>query len=207
MKKDFLKRDDIYSKGRSLTSGTLRKHTENKEFNVAHPAVDGLEESTTVDAACGTDGCLANTTKRNGESNAHNSNEIGLSQMVGGESEKTARSGRLHATDYNSLHQSEYLKNPIEKFKVRNCYSLVNPFDTVKNQFIITVRTKKGQKEVFQSYNTVIAVIDENRQVWLDYHWDYSSTTGKYRNQFLGETIKETRKKIASGEYKVTNLN
>lgn len=100
------------------------------------------------------------------------------------------------------------MKNPIEKFKVRNCDSFVNPYDTVKNQFIITLTTKKGTKRIFQSYNTVIAVIDKKRQVWLDSSsWDCSTTTGKYRNQFLGENIAETRKKIKSGEYKLTNLN
>ena len=100
------------------------------------------------------------------------------------------------------------MKNPLEKFKVRNCDSLVNSYDTVKNQFIITVNTKKGVKEIFQSYNTVIAVIDEKRQVWLDERmWDYSTTTSKYRNQFLGENTAETRKKIKSGEYKLANLN
>ena len=100
------------------------------------------------------------------------------------------------------------MKNPIEKFKVRNCDSLVNPCDTVKNQFIITVSTKKGHKEIFQSYKRVIAVIDENSQVWLDRcFWDYSTTTSKYRNQFLGENTTETRKKIKSGEYKLADLN
>ena len=100
------------------------------------------------------------------------------------------------------------MKNPIEKFKVRNCDSLVNPCDTVKNQFIITVSTKKGHKEIFQSYKRVIAVIDEKRQVYLDRRfWDFSTTTGKYRNQFLGEKIAETRKKIESGEYKLADLN
>jgi len=44
--------------------------------------------------------------------------------------------------------------------------------------------------------------------IYLDkYSWDYSVTTGKYRNEFLGEGIAETRKKIASGEYILTNLN
>ena len=100
------------------------------------------------------------------------------------------------------------MKNPIEKFKVRNCDSLVNPYDTVKNQFIITLTTKKGTKKIFQSYNTVIAVIDEKRQVWLDRNsWDCSATTGKYRNQFLRENIAETRKKIKSGQYKLADLN
>ena len=43
---------------------------------------------------------------------------------------------------------------------------------------------------------------------YLDEHyWDYSATTGKYRNQFLGEGIAETRAKIESGEYILIDLN
>ena len=38
-------------------------------------------------------------------------------------------------------------------------------------------------------------------------YWNYSNTTGKYRNIFLGETITETKKKIKSGEYILTDLN
>ena len=37
--------------------------------------------------------------------------------------------------------------------------------------------------------------------------WNYSKTTSKYRNIFLGETTKETQSKIDRGEYKLTNLN
>ena len=100
------------------------------------------------------------------------------------------------------------MENPIKNFKVRNCNSLVDPCGTVRNQFIITVRTEKGYKEIFQSYDTVIAVIDEDHQVWLDRcSWEYSTTTAKYRNQFLGENTAETRKKVKSGEYKLANLN
>lgn len=73
----------------------------------------------------------------------------------------------------------------------------------IANQFIIA----DGDKEVFQSYNSIIA-IKENGQVILDsYYWDYSATTGKYRNIFLGESKKETEAKIKSGEYKFDNLN
>ena len=44
--------------------------------------------------------------------------------------------------------------------------------------------------------------------IYLDKHyWDYSRTTGKYRNEFLGEGIAETRKKIKSGEYRLVDLN
>lgn len=73
----------------------------------------------------------------------------------------------------------------------------------VANQFIIT----DGNIEYFQSYNTVIAK-KQNGKVYLDKNsWDYSMTTGKYRNQFLGETKKETEAKIKSGEYKLVDLN
>lgn len=77
----------------------------------------------------------------------------------------------------------------------------------VANQFIIENKTNK----VFQSYNSIIAIIElgaKKPTVYLDEkYWDYSTTTGKYRNLFLGETKKETEKKIASGEYILTNLN
>jgi len=37
--------------------------------------------------------------------------------------------------------------------------------------------------------------------------WDYSMTTNRYRNIFLGENKKATEEKIKSGTYKLTNLN
>ncbi len=90
----------------------------------------------------------------------------------------------------------------INKIKVRGMTSS-NGSD-IPNQCII--HTNDGQ--YFQSYTSIIAFIDNNNQVFLDeYYWDYSTTTGKYRNQFLGEGIAETRNKIKSGEYKLTNLN
>lgn len=59
----------------------------------------------------------------------------------------------------------------------------------------------------FQSYESIICKI-ENGTTYLDaYFWDYSKTTGKYRNIFLGETKQETTKKINSGEYKLADLN
>ena len=73
----------------------------------------------------------------------------------------------------------------------------------VPNQFIIT----DNGDEYFQSYRSIIAKRSEGKIYLDDYYWDYSKTTGKYRNEFLGEGIAETRKKIASGEYTLTNLN
>ena len=73
----------------------------------------------------------------------------------------------------------------------------------VKNQFVI----RDGDKIYFQSYDSIIA-LKQNGKIYLDVNkWDYSRTTGKYRNMFLDETIKETREKIESGEYILTDLN
>ena len=74
------------------------------------------------------------------------------------------------------------------------------------NQFIINC----SDKTIFQSYNSIIAVkkLDGKGTVILDsYYWDYSRTTGRYRNQFLNEGIAETRKNIENGTYKLDNLN
>jgi len=74
----------------------------------------------------------------------------------------------------------------------------------VPNQFIIDC----DDKIIFQSYNSIIAIKYKEGKTELDAtFWDYSRTTGKYRNQFLCENKKETEKKIASGEYVLTNLN
>jgi len=88
------------------------------------------------------------------------------------------------------------------KIKVRNMFSPNG--NQVANQFIIN--TNEGT--YFQSYNSIIAFRDNNSKITLDdYYWDYSRTTGKYRNEFLGEYIKDTRSKIESGEYKLADLN
>ena len=74
---------------------------------------------------------------------------------------------------------------------------------SVKNQFII----RDNNAVYFQSYNSII-IKQENGKTYLDVnYWDYSNTTGKYRNLFLGETIKETRAKIKKGTYILTDLN
>lgn len=91
------------------------------------------------------------------------------------------------------------------KVKVEN---MISPRSgrPVANQFEIW--TNEGI--YFQSYNIVIAFkgfANGKRIRILDDDWDYSRTTGKYRNQFLGETKKETQKKIDSGEYLVQPLN
>ena len=80
----------------------------------------------------------------------------------------------------------------------------------VKNQFLIT--TDEGV--YFQSYDSIIAFMpfghryNPEKKIKLDKtYWDYSVTTGKYRNIFLEENKKETERKIKSGEYELVDLN
>jgi hypothetical protein len=84
----------------------------------------------------------------------------------------------------------------------------------IANQFVITDNDNGNKKEYFQSYNSMIVkkIYDhlgcDVVETYLDQkYWNYSNTTGKYRNIFLGETITETKKKIKSGEYILTDLN
>lgn len=84
----------------------------------------------------------------------------------------------------------------------------------VANQFIISHWNYLNLTTIFQSYDSVIVkIVDDTsrgkpKEIYLDVNkWDYSVTTGKYRNQFLGETKAETQKKIDSGEYKLVDLN
>ena len=93
-----------------------------------------------------------------------------------------------------------------------------NKGNKIANQFIIY---DDNNNKYFQSYKSIIAKIENNdviesiginyqrnKKVYLDKnYWDYSVTTGKYRNIFLNETNKETEKKIKDGVYTLTNLN
>lgn len=87
---------------------------------------------------------------------------------------------------------------------------------SVPNQFILSDEGHGAlgnfiSREVFQSYKRVIVerVVwpDETRITLDEHYWDYSITTGKYRNMFLGETKKETQQKIDDGVYTLSNLN
>jgi len=91
--------------------------------------------------------------------------------------------------------------------KVQNMTS--NKGNDIPNQFIVEGEHNGQSGRFFQSYSSVIAFIPANgSSITLDRDkWDYSTTTGKYRNQFLGEGIAETRKKIKSGEYILADLN
>jgi hypothetical protein len=89
------------------------------------------------------------------------------------------------------------------RYKVKNMLS--NNGNKIANQFVINTRNKA----IFQSYNTIIAIIDyKNNKTYLDRNnWNYSNTTSKYRNIFLNEKTKETLKKIKNKEYILKDLN
>lgn len=79
-----------------------------------------------------------------------------------------------------------------------------NTGSPVANQFEISINSVGT---FFQSYNSIIAAKTPDGILLDEYYWNYSRTTGKYRNRFLNENIAETRAKIKSGEYKLVNLN
>ena len=54
------------------------------------------------------------------------------------------------------------------------------------NQFVIYA----DGKVIFQSYNSIIAVVDKaNKTIELGENWDYSVTTGKHRNIFFRDYV------------------
>ena len=74
----------------------------------------------------------------------------------------------------------------------------------VANQFILY---SNDGDSYFQSYDSIIIKWHDGKTYLDEYYWEYSKTTSRYRNQCLMEKIDETRKKIKSGEYILTNLN
>ena len=72
------------------------------------------------------------------------------------------------------------------------------------NQFEII--TPAGR--YFQSYESVICFVPNEGQTLLDKkYYNYSKTTSKYRNLFLGEDSKTIEAKISSGVYALVDLN
>lgn len=76
--------------------------------------------------------------------------------------------------------------------------------NNIANQFLI--KTNKGK--YFQSYNSMIAFVPYHGLIQLDLiYWDYSRTTSKYRNRFLGLTTDQIKQRIKDKTIKLTNLN
>ena len=90
--------------------------------------------------------------------------------------------------------------------RVFNTQMLTSRGNPAKDQRIQTIQTSNyGELTQFYSYDTLIAETNNKGEVVLGSYWEFSATTGKYRNDFLGEGIAETRKKIDSGEYQMVD--
>ena len=71
------------------------------------------------------------------------------------------------------------------------------------NQFLIVT----PDAHYFQSYESLIAVRTNEGKIYLDVNrWDYSTTTGKYRNILLNENKSLTQKKINYSIYSFVDL-
>ena len=68
-----------------------------------------------------------------------------------------------------------------------------------KNQY----QVRYNGKCIFQSYDSIIAIRDQDQTVHLSKHWDYSKTTIKYLKIFLNIdcSTKEIRDRIERGVY------
>ena len=106
---------------------------------------------------------------------------------------------------YSEIGQSIIKSTRLAVNKINNSSIEIFPRDTKSNPSeTLNVAKELGELGI----KIIIGPVFNENQIYLDeYYWDYSVTTGKYRNQVLCENIKETRKKIDSGEYILTNLN
>jgi hypothetical protein len=90
--------------------------------------------------------------------------------------------------------------------QVKNMTSLKS-YNNIPNQFIIT----DDNKTYFQSYRSIIIKIERTETGAITYldpvYYNYSRTTSKYRNAFLGESTKEIESKIKQGVYILQDLN
>ena len=67
----------------------------------------------------------------------------------------------------------------IKNFKVKN---LENNGRQVPNQFLIEYTENGNEYQIFQSYSSMIIKCKDWEIIEVGKDWDYSRTTGKYRN-------------------------
>ena len=99
------------------------------------------------------------------------------------------------------------MNKQVFKVGIKKVYNMKskNSGRQIPNQFLIV---DANYNHYFQSYNTIIACRTNEGKIYLDKdNWDYSVTTGKYRNMFLGGTTEKCKELIDSGVYKLANLN
>src|SRR5574344_738126 len=112
----------------------------------------------------------------------------------------------------------QMIKNYLTKGLILNTVENMEGYshDVIKNQFIIfgsiVYNNERWRTEIFQSYNTIIALqvtIPNHSSITVldNNNWDYSPTTNKYRNKFLNYNKNVTLKKINDGSILLMDLN
>ena len=99
------------------------------------------------------------------------------------------------------------MNKQVFKVGIKKVYNMksTNSGRQIPNQFLIV---DANHNHYFQSYNSIIACRTNEGKIYLDKdRWDYSVTTGKYRNMFLNENKAQTQYNINKGNYILTDLN
>lgn len=81
----------------------------------------------------------------------------------------------------------------MKNLKVKN---IENNGRNVPNQFLISYEENGKNYEVFQSYSSMILKWENGLIIEVGSDWDYSRTSGKYRNLLTGMNKKEFEKML-----------
>lgn len=82
----------------------------------------------------------------------------------------------------------------IKEITVNNMISSTG--NTVPNQYNVFIYCENGIYNCFYSYDKLIIVIKNGKIIKVGKDYNYSNTTGKYRNIFTGLNLKELDKYI-----------
>jgi hypothetical protein len=75
----------------------------------------------------------------------------------------------------------------------------------VPNQYNVFIYSEDGIYNCFYSYDKLIIVIKNGKIIKVGKDYNYSNTTGKYRNIFTGLNLKELDKYIKDMSYNCDN--
>lgn len=71
-----------------------------------------------------------------------------------------------------------------------------NAGNNIANQYEVNIYTEKGLFQAFYSYKSLIAIKVGGEIIVITHNYNYSKTTGKYRNAFLNMNLKTLDKYI-----------
>lgn len=86
----------------------------------------------------------------------------------------------------------------MKNLTVQNVY---NNGREIPNQFEIYFEKRNKHYKIFQSYSSMIIKWENGKIIEIGNNWDYSRTTGKYRNLLTGMNKKEFEK-FLNNEFK-----